>query len=208
METNIIFATSVAPVNAETLNTVENAVQNGLTIVYNLPCNDRKRARRAIYDLCRMLRGEIATGKNMAAVPAEIRIATAGVKITKQNANFGTNKTKTATHPIIDDGILSIDLGEKYAYCWRATETAIETATETATETTIETATETAIETATETAIETAIETAKYMAANAVNRRLLDTAGISFATIGKRLIITGDVPADFARKHKKSIKNA
>jgi len=62
--------------NVATLENVwnaETAAANGLEIVTSWTVDDRKRARRQIYDLTRMLRGEIANGLNLGAIPAENR---------------------------------------------------------------------------------------------------------------------------------------
>jgi len=109
--------------NVATLENVwnaETAAANGLEIVTSWTVDDRKRARRQIYDLTRMLRGEIANGVNMDAIPAEIANVTNGKKLDKSNTDFGTNKTANKLHPVIDDGILSIMCDGLNAYCWRA----------------------------------------------------------------------------------------
>lgn len=145
MTTNIYFATAKNMVeNVATLANVwnaETAAANGLEIVTSWTADDHKRARRQIYDLTRMLRGEIANGVNLDAIPAEIANVTNGKKLDKSNTDFGTNKTANKLRPIVDDGILSIMCDGLNAYCWRAcapvekpTKTDKTAATDTATE--------------------------------------------------------------------------
>lgn len=126
MTNNILFATAknmVTDLNglANVFN-AENASANGLTVLYSTEMDDRKRARRAIYDITRMLRGEIKTGVTCNALPSEIATAVNGLKLNKQNTDFCTDKTN-------GDGVLTIDCNDFHAYMWRAAAPAEKTAT-------------------------------------------------------------------------------
>jgi len=197
MTTNIYFATSKNIVeNVANLTNVwnaETAADNGLEIVTSWTADDRKRARRQIFDLARMLRGEIANGANLGAIPAEIANVTNGKKLGKSNVDFGTNKTANKLHPVIDDGILSIMWDGLNAYCWRAC-APVEKPAKTGKTAATDTATGKPAKPATKTAAKTTAATVKqYRCKNLpANRAALTNAMVPYAENADFLIFETD----------------
>lgn len=115
MKTSIVIATSSNVYdNYNVVNTITptTAHDNGMNVLGTWPAPDRKRARRGLFDVCRMLRGDIATGKTFAAVPAVVNAVTRGVK--RGDVYFdGDNGAST--------GVLDVTLidGKTHLYGWR-----------------------------------------------------------------------------------------
>lgn len=118
MFTNILFATTAKRVSDNDFTNMKNfnaanATENGFSVVWSSVMPDWKRARRGIFDVCRLLRGDIKTGKTFAAVPETISKTVGNVD--KNVIYFDGNDHKST-------GVLEIELSNKqFAYMWRTT---------------------------------------------------------------------------------------
>lgn len=116
MFTNVIFATTAKRINDNDFANMKNfnaanCAENGLDVIWSSLMPDFKRARRGIFDVCRLLRGDIKTGKTFATVPETISNTVGNVE---RGALYFDGNEHNST------GVMEIDLGGKYAYMWRS----------------------------------------------------------------------------------------